>query len=302
MNIFITGGTGFVGTFLCRELVRQGHEVTVLTRKPQPPDTAPPGIAFITGDPTQEGDWMAAVPDHDWVINLAGASIFARWTAEKKQEIYDSRILTTRNLVKAIAAGHRVQLFCSTSAPGYFGDRGEEELTEDSPAGYDFLGQVARDWENEALKAQELGVRVAITRFGVVLGREGGILGQLVPLFKSFVGGPVGNGRQWFSWIHQLDLARAFLFLPDHPELTGPVHFCAPHPVRNRDLARALGRALHRPSFLKAPAFMLRLVMGEMAEVALTSQKMLPQKLINAGFQFTYPTLDLALGDLLRQG
>ncbi|MGQ9688060.1 MAG: TIGR01777 family oxidoreductase [Desulfobaccales bacterium] len=298
MNIFLTGGTGFVGGFLTRELSSQGHELTVLTRKQNPPPSPNPNIRFITGDPKQEGPWMAAAAEHDWVINLAGASISTRWTDEAKRELYDSRVLTTRNLVAALAKGGRCRLFCSTSAPGYYGPRGEEELTEDSPPGQDFLAQLARDWEYEALKAQDLGLRTVITRFGIVLGRGGGMLGELVPLFNKFLGGPVGSGRQWLSWIHHQDLVRAFLFLPEHKELSGPVNFTSPNPVRNQDFVRALGRVLHRPAWLPAPAFMLRLVLGEFADAVLTGQKIKPQKLLNAGFQFLFPTIDQALKNL----
>jgi len=301
MNIFITGGTGFVGTFLSRELALKGHEVTILTRREKSPTALDSRIRFVTGDPTREGPWMTEVPEHDWIINLAGASIFGKWTAQAKQALYDSRVLTTRNLVAALAAGDRRQLFCSTSAPGYYGPRGEEELTEDSPPGDDFLAKLSVDWEGEALKAQALGIRTVITRFGLVLGPDGGILQQLVPLFRKFLGGPVGSGRQWLSWIHRLDLAQAFLFIAEHGDLAGPVNFTAPQPVQNREFAKALGRALHRPSFLPAPAFALRLVLGEFAEVVLTGQRVLPQRLLDAGFQFLFPTIDLALQDLLGE-
>jgi uncharacterized protein (TIGR01777 family) len=302
MKIFMTGGTGFVGSFLSRELALHGHDITILTRGKTPPPPVHTRIAYVTGDPTIEGDWMAQVPGHDWLINLAGASIFGYWTEKKKKEIYNSRIFTTRNLVKAITDGDGRQVLCSTSAPGYYGARGEETLTEDSPPGDDFLGKVAKDWEDEALKAQQQGIRVVITRFGIVLGKDGGILAQLAPLFKAFVGGPVGDGSQWFSWIHQMDQVRAYLFLFDHPDISGPVNFTSPNPVRNRELAKALGRALGRPSFMPAPAFMMRLVMGEMAEVVLTGQKIIPKKLTDAGFQFLFPTIDLALTHLLREG
>lgn len=302
MKVFMTGGTGFVGAFLTRELARHGHEVTILSRREIQPDPAYPAISFLAGDPTREGPWMSVVPDHDWIINLAGASVFTRWSAAHKEEIYDSRILTTRNLVAALAPGDRGQLFCSTSAIGYYGPRGDEDLTEESPPGDDFLARLAQDWEAEALKAQDLGVRVVVTRFGLVLGPDGGVLGQMAPLFKFFLGGPVGPGTQWFSWIHRLDHARAFLFVKDHPEIHGPVNFAAPQPVRNRELARALGRVLHRPSFLPAPAFMLRLILGEFAEVVLTGQKVLPQKLLAAGFNFDFPAIDGALENLLGEG
>jgi uncharacterized protein (TIGR01777 family) len=296
----MTGGTGFVGTYLSRELARAGHAITILSRRAQPP--APAGITFLTGDPTQTGPWMATVPEHDWIINLAGASIFTRWSAAHKQEIFQSRVSTTRNLVAALAAGDRRQLFCSTSAVGVYGPRGEEVLTEDSPPDAGFLGEVAKNWEAEALKAQDLGVRVVITRFGIVLGRDGGALGQMVPLFRKFLGGPLGSGLQWFSWIHQADHARAYQFILEHPEITGPVNFTAPHPVRNRDLTRALARVLHRPAFMTAPEFMLRLALGEFAETLLTGQHVLPQRLLDAGFNFNFPTIEAALTDLLGQG
>lgn len=302
MKVFMTGGSGFVGAFLSRELARQGHAVTILTRRETPPVPAEPGIVFLKGDPVKEGPWMAAVPEHDWIINLAGASIFTRWSAAHKQEIYDSRILTTRNLVAALAPGGRDRLFCSTSAIGYYGPRGDEDLTEDAPPGDDFLARLARDWEAEALKAQDLGVRVVITRFGLVLGPGGGVLGQMVPPFKFFVGGPAGSGEQWVSWIHRQDHARAFLFVQEHPEISGPVNFSAPQPVRNRELAQALGRVLHRPSFFPTPRFMLRLILGELAEVVLTGQRVLPQKLLAGGFAFDFPTIDAALENLLGQG
>ena len=302
MDIFLTGGTGFVGGFLTRELAAQGHSITILTRKKDPPASPSDRIRFVTGDPKQEGPWMAEVARHDWIINLAGASISTKWTDEAKRVLYDSRVLTTRHLVAALARGDRRQLFCSTSAPGYYGPRGEEELTEASPPGRDFLAELARDWEAEALKAQDLGVRTVVTRFGVVLGRGGGMLEQLVPLFNKFVGGPVGSGEQWLSWIHHQDLVRAFLFLPDHPELTGPVNFSSPNSVRNRDFAKALGRVLGRPAFLPAPAFMLRLILGEFAEAVLTGQKVAPQKLLAAGFQFLFPTIDQALENILGEG
>lgn len=301
MKVFMTGGTGFVGTYLSRELAQAGHTITILTRRERPPSPAPQ-IDFLVGDPTQEGTWMAAVPEHDWIINLAGASIFSRWTEALKKEIMESRVKTTRNLVTALAEGDLHQLFCSTSAVGAYGPRGEEELTEDSPPDAGFLGEVARNWEAEALQAQGLGIRVVITRFGIVLGKGGGALGQMLPMFRKFLGGPIGSGLQWFSWMHQQDQARAYLFVQEHPEITGAVNFTAPHPVRNRDLTKALGRVLHRPTFMTAPGFMLRLVLGEFADTLLTGQKVFPQRLLDAGFKFNFPTIETALADLLGVG
>ncbi len=299
MKVFMTGGTGFVGAYLSRELVRLGHEVTILSRREKPPGVQAPGIRLITGDPAEEGDWMEAAPESDWIINLAGASVFGRWSPAYKQEIVESRIRTTRNLVIALAGGDRRQLFCSTSAVGYYGPRGDEVLTEESPPDSDFLARLGVDWEAEALKARELGLRVVITRFGIVLGKGGGALGQMAPMFRRFLGGPLGSGQQWFSWIHQGDLARAFSFIGEHSEIEGPLNFTAPNPVRNRDLARALGRALRRPAWLRTPAFMIRLAMGELGDTLLSGQRVIPKRLLDAGFKFYFPTLEPALQDLL---
>jgi uncharacterized protein (TIGR01777 family) len=298
MKVFMTGGTGFVGTYLSRKLAREGHEVTILTRRETPPRAEDPRIGFLTGDPTQAGPWMGVVPDHDWIINLAGASIFTRWSPAHKQEIHDSRILTTRNLVAALEEGDRRQLFCSTSAVGYYGPRGDEELTEDSP-GDDFLAHLAQEWEAEALQAQDLGIRVVTTRFGIVLGKGGGALERMARAFNVFLGGRLGSGEQWFSWIHQEDHARAFLFVQENPEISGPVNFTSPQPVRNRELTQALGRVLGRPAFMHAPAFMVRLLLGEFGEVLLSGQRVIPKRLLDAGFNFQFPDIDQALRDLL---
>jgi len=255
----------------------------------------------MVGNPTQEGPWMAAVPEHDWIINLAGASIFGRWSEPLKKEIMESRVKTTRHLVTALAEGDLNQLFCSTSAVGYYGPRGEEELTEDSEPDAGYLGEVARTWEAEALQAQGLGIRTVITRFGIVMGKDGGALSQMAPMFRKYLGGPIGSGEQWFSWIHQQDQVRAYLFVQEHPEITGPVNFTAPHPVRNRELTRALGEVLHRPTFFKAPEFMVRLALGEFGDTLLTGQKVFPKRLQDAGFEFNFPTIDAALKDLLGE-
>jgi uncharacterized protein len=297
MKFFMTGGTGFVGSYLSKQLAQRGHEITILTRSSRPRPDSDPAITFVQGDPTEPGPWMQILTEHDVVINLAGASIFVRWTEENKKIIRNSRVLTTRHIVEALAAtpARQTKLLLSTSAIGCYGDRGDEELTENSPPGQDFLGQLAQEWESEALKAQDLGVRVAITRFGIVLGRGGGILEKLVPLFKAFLGGPVGSGRQWFSWIDQSDQLRAFLFVLEHPSLQGPINFTSPQPVRNAELAKALGKVLNRPSWVPAPAFMVKMAMGEFAEVVLGGQKVLPTKLLAAGFAFEYPTIEAAL-------
>lgn len=297
MKFFMTGGTGFVGSYLSEQLAQRGHTISILTRGSRLRSGSHPAISLVQGDPNEPGPWMQTVPEHEVIINLAGASIFVRWTEENKKIIRNSRVLTTRHLVEALAAApdRQTKALLSTSAIGYFGARGDAELTDDSPPGDDFLAQLAQEWEAEALKAQDLGLRVAITRFGIVLGRGGGILEKLVPLFKSFIGGPVGSGKQWFSWIDQSDQLRAFLFVLEHPTLAGAINFTSPQPVRNADLAKALGKVLNRPSLMPAPAFMVKMVMGEFADVVLGGQKALPKKLLEAGFSFEYPSIETAL-------
>jgi uncharacterized protein (TIGR01777 family) len=302
MKILITGGTGFVGTQLTSRFIRDGNEVTILTRSRKGPEKGPAGISYLQGDPTQKGPWQEAIQDHDAIINLAGASIFATWTEEYKKVLRESRISTTRNIVEGVPSdpSKKIALF-STSAVGYYGFCGDEELAEESPHGEDFLAQMAVEWEGEALKAKDKGALVVITRFGIVLGEKGGALSQMIPLFKKYIGGPIGSGKQWFSWVHIKDLAEAFVFLTKHPEISGPVNVCSPNPVRNRDLAKALGRALHRPSSLPAPGFMVKLVLGEFGSVILEGQKVIPKKLLKNGFVFQYPDIEKALQSIVRQ-
>jgi uncharacterized protein len=296
MKILVTGGTGFVGTQLTARLIQDGNEVTILTRSLKGTEHTSPGISYVQGDPTRKGPWQESIKDHDAIINLAGASIFNKWTEEYKRLMIESRRSTTRNIVDGIPSpsDRKITLF-STSAVGYYGFHGDEDLTEESPPGEDFLARLAVEWEGEALKAKDKGSRVVITRFGIVLGEKGGALGQMIPLFKKFIGGPIGSGRQWFSWIHINDLAEAFVFLMNHPEISGPVNLCSPNPVRNKDLAKALGKALHRPSFMPAPAFMIKWVLGEFGSVILEGQRVIPRKLLNCGFTFHYPDIDKAL-------
>jgi uncharacterized protein len=301
MKILVTGGTGFVGSYLTGRLTQEGHTVTILVRSGESPKPRPM-ITYLSGDPTKEGAWQNEVGNHDGAINLAGAPIFMKWTEQHKQLIRNSRILTTRNLVSAIPpASERSFTLINASAVGYYGFHDNEDLFEDSPPGMDFLASVAADWEAEAMKATGKGARVVVTRFGIVLGVSGGALGQMVPLFKWFVGGPIGNGRQWFSWIHIEDLARALLFVLEQPDLAGPVNLCSPGPVMNKDLAKALGKVLHRPSFLPAPGFAVRLVLGEFGSLVLKGQKVLPRRLLSKGFTFRHPEILEALHDVLER-
>lgn len=301
MKIFITGGTGFVGSHLSRRLVQEGHEVTILTRKPTKPGEDRVGISFLQGNPTERGAWQEAVKKHDGVINLAGASIFNKWTEEYKKAILESRIKTTHNIVEGIPS-HSEKPFhlLSASAVGYYGFIGDEKRVENSPPGNDFLSSVTQEWEQEALKAKEKGARVVLTRFGIVLGEKGGALGQMIPLFKKFLGGPIGSGKQWFSWIHIKDLCEAFVFLLNHPEMSGPVNVCSPHPVRNKKLAKSLGKVLKRPSFLPAPGFLVKGVMGEFGSIVLKGQRVIPQRLLDNQFRFQYEGIEEALRNILK--
>ena len=234
----------------------------------------------------------------DAVVNLAGKSIFRRWSKSYKKEIYDSRILTTRNVVDALPTDRSVTL-CSASGAGYYGNRGDDLLKEDEKAGDDFLASVSVDWEAEAFKGSDKGVRVAVMRFGVVLGKGGGALAKMIPAFKSLVGGPIGSGTQWFPWMHLTDLMAAMLFIFKHPQVSGPLNFCAPNPVRNRGLAKTLGEVLGRPAIMPAPAFMIRMVLGEFGNVLLDSQHTIPDKLLTYGFEFQYPDIRSALKEVI---
>ena len=300
MKILITGGTGFVGTHLSRACIDAGHEVTVLGTRASPTRGDPPLLHRITADTTLPGPWQAAASAADLIFNLAGRNIFQRWTRKYKQQLYDSRILTTRNLVDALAPDAGAVLI-STSAVGYYGSCGDAELNEKSPAGADFLASLAQDWEREALTAEDKGARVVLARFGVVLGPGGGALAKMIPAFKTFMGGPLGSGRQWFPWIHIRDLVGALLFLARRSDLAGPFNMCAPHPVTNAAMARALGQALGRPAKIAVPAFMVRMTAGELGDVLLSSQRTLPTRLQAAGFEFDFGHIENALADIVHR-
>ncbi len=302
MKIFVTGGTGFVGTTLTRRLTQEGHQVTILTRALGERKTLPQGASYLEGDPMEQGPWQKAVPEHEVVINLAGASIFRRWTDSAKELIRESRIITTQHLVEALSGRKdRETLLLSTSAVGYYASSHEdEELDEESPPGDDFLASLAQEWESMALTAEKFGAKVALLRFGIVLGKHGGALKQMAPIFNVYLGSPLGSGQQWFSWIHEEDLARIYLYLIEKGNVSGPINCTAPNPIRNKDLTRALGEALGKPTFMPAvPGFILRMIMGEFGSVLLEGQRVLPRKLLDAGFQFSFPKIRKALHDLL---
>src|SRR5207248_156360 len=242
------------------------------------------------------GDWTKALDGADGVVNLAGANVGAkRWTGEYKKELRESRLQAPRALVAAMrAATRRPRVFVSASAVGYYGDRGDEEVTESTQPGSDFLARLCIAWEEEAGRAEQLGVRTVLLRTGVVLDRKDSALSKMIPPFKAFVGGPIGSGRQWFPWIHIDDEVGLILWALDG-SVRGPVNATSPNPVRMEDFANALGRALHRPAVLPVPAFALRLAVGEMAEVLLGGQRARPLKVFEAGYRFRFPELGPAL-------
>jgi uncharacterized protein (TIGR01777 family) len=301
MNIFITGGTGFVGKALIRRLMSDGHNVTILTRRVKNEYRSFQGVSFLEGDPTQKGDWMRKLSDHDIVVNLAGDSIFKRWSRRNKSSIRNSRILTTKNIVEALSDQKKNEtLFISASAVGFYGFHGDEELTEKDPSGTDFLAILSREWEETANEAIHHGVRVAICRLGIVLGKEEGALPMMIPLYKYWLGSPLGSGNQWFSWIHIQDLVNIFVFLMNNKDIKGPFNCTAPYPVTNREMTRALGEALNKTVFMPSiPGFIIRLIMGEFGNTLLKGQKVLPNKLLESGFVFQFPNIQIALKNIL---
>lgn len=298
MRIFVTGGTGFIGKKLTKVLALQGHELYILTRsKAGKTDTE--NIKYIEGNPISSGNWQNLIGDCDLVANLVGESILQRWNEDAKKRIRDSRIVATKNIVDAIPAGKKLTLI-STSAVGYYGFHEDEIIDESYPPGNDFLANVAKDWEKEALRAQEKGARVIITRFGLVIGEGGGILEKLIPIFKSYAGGPIGDGMQWFSWVYMDDLIKAYLFLIHSKELEGPFNITSPNPVRNKDFSKALAKALNVFAIFSVPPFAIKLALGEFAEYSIKGQRVIPKRLLELGFQFDVPDIFDALKRVVK--
>jgi uncharacterized protein (TIGR01777 family) len=290
VRIVIAGGTGLLGTALARELTRDGVTVTVLTRRPRQPQQ-------VRWDPygSAASEWAHTLDGADAVVNLVGASINKRWTTVYKRELWDSRVRATRTLVEAIKSVRRIPpVFVSGSAVGIYGDRGDEPVTEQTPTGSDFLGSLAAQWENEALAARPA-ARVVMVRSGIVLDRDAGALPRMALPFRLFAGGRLGSGRQYISWIHRNDWTGVVRWALANEAVTGPVNATAPNPVTNLEFAQTLGRVLRRPAIVPAPAFALRLALGEMADVVLGGQRVLPAKAQALDFVFRYPLLDGAL-------
>jgi len=307
MRVFVTGGTGLVGSRLVRRLQERGDQVVLLSRRPAlAREKFGSACSVVEGDPTQAGAWMDSVAECDAVINLAGENIFARrWSEEFKAVLRASRINGTDNVVQALArrplgSDGQPKVLVNASAIGYYGPHADEEITEQSPAGDDFLAHLCIDWEKAARTAEPLGIRVALVRVGVVLDRAGGALAKMLTPFKMCAGGPVGSGKQWMAWVHHEDLVGIFLLPLDNRAACGPLNGTAPTPVSNKEFGHALGRALGRPSFMPTPKFALRLMLGEVADVLTTGQRVLPQRPQALGYQFKFPHIDAALADVLK--
>ncbi|MGH9141071.1 MAG: TIGR01777 family oxidoreductase [Vicinamibacterales bacterium] len=309
MKIVIAGGTGFLGRPLTTALVQDGHEVAVLTRRSNSAPRAkatdvPSGARRVAWDPDGEpGPWAVEIDGAHALVNLAGESIAAkRWTDAQKQRILDSRVSATRSLVGAIrAAAIAPAVFVSGSAVGYYGPLGDQEATEEKPAGSDFLAHVCEQWEAEANRASSDRTRVTCIRTGIVLEKDGGALPQMLPPFRFGVGGPVGSGKQYWPWIHRDDWIGLVRWMIATPEVRGAVNGTAPHPVTNTAFAHALGRVLHRPAFMPAPGFALKLLLGEMADALLLSgQNAVPARAERGGFGFRYARIDDALAMIFR--
>jgi uncharacterized protein len=291
VKVVIGGANGLIGSALRNVLRARGDPVVALVRRP---DSG--GEVRWDGRTIPDGVLDGA----DAAVNMSGVNIAARrWTDAFKKEIASSRVQSTRAFVEAIRAAHRKpRVFVNASAVGAYGPRGDQEVTESTPAGADFLAEVCKASEAEAMRAEELGVRTVLLRTGVVLAREGGALKQMLPPFKAFVGGPIGSGRQWVPWIHLADEVALILWALDR-DVRGPLNAAAPNPVRMKEFAQSLGRALHRPAFFTVPPVVLRIGLGEMADVLLEGQRAVPKKALEAGFKFRFSELEPALKDLV---
>jgi uncharacterized protein len=300
MKVLMTGATGLIGRQLCAQLTHEGYAVTVLTRRVE----SAKGLACQSAhawQPEQALPPMAALAGVEAVIHLAGEPVAQRWSAEIKRRIRDSRVLSTRNLVAAMRQLERPpKVLVSSSAVGLYGHRGDERLNEKAQAGEGFLSEVCAEWESEALKAESFGTRVALIRTGVVLDPAGGALKTMLPAFKAGIAGKLGDGRQWFPWIHRDDILGLLRWAMTNANVRGAFNGAAPNPVTNEEFTKELAAVLNRPALIPVPKFALNLLFGEMAAVMLASQRVEPQAVLSAGFTFRFPLLREALQDLFK--
>ncbi len=303
-KIVITGATGLIGKKLVIALLKRGDEIIVFTRNAERAKSLfSSSVKFAEWDYNKTEQWRSSLENTDAVIHLAGVNLFSkRWNKEFKDEILKSREISTKNLVDAIrSCKTKPEVFISASAIGYYGNRGDEILTENSSAGNDFLSNVCKTWEFESTKVEEFGVRNVRVRTGIVLTPEDGALKQMLLPYKLFLGGPLGNGTQWMSWLHIDDMIQIYLYALDNKKISGAINAVSPNPVRMKEFAKSLGKVLRRPSIFPVPQFILKLVVGEAASVVTASQKVSADKLLMAGYQFRFNTLSEALKDLLTK-
>lgn len=300
MKVAITGATGFVGSRLVEQLQAKGHDPLILTRNREAALKVFPNLEVVTYTPCESGSWQEAISGCDAVVHLAGEPIAEkRWTAQQKQEILNSRQLSTQKIVEAMKkAKSKPGVLVNASAIGFYGTSETAIFDETSVNGDDFLAEVCQNWEAEAQKVKELGVRLVILRLGIVLG-DGGALAKMIPPFKLFAGGPLGTGKQWFSWIHRDDLVNLIIEALTRSDLNGVLNATAPNPVRMSELCQTLGGVLKRPSWLPVPGFALEALLGEGAQVVLEGQQVLPKRAISYGFNYQYPTLKQALAEIV---
>jgi hypothetical protein len=302
MKIIIAGGTGLIGAYISDRLANDGNEIVILTRSGKNDVQKKNGsIKFQSWDGSTLSGWVDAIQGAEAVINLSGENISAkRWTSQRKKEIIDSRVNSGRALSAAIQKVEaKPGLFIQASAVGYYGIHQDEILDESSRPGEDFLSKVCVEWENSSTAVEKMGVRHVVIRLGVVLSRDGGALPKMVLPFNLFIGGAIGNGNQYISWIHPADVYHAIKFIMDHDDVSGAVNLTAPGAVTNREFSKIIASVLHRPSYLPVPAFAMKLLFGEMATVLLDGQRAYPKKLLDKGFKFQYADAQSALSDLL---
>jgi uncharacterized protein len=304
MKIVIAGATGLIVKMLTEDLLASKHSVVVLTRNPRPTIFAPnPILQIARWSGKEPHEWHQHIEGADAIVNLSGESLgTGRWTADRKRTLISSRIDPTKALIDAMrVAAAKPEVFLNASAVGYYGPVNEGDVTEDYPAGNDFAARLCAQWEQAALEANNFGVRTVLLRSGIVLDPNGGALQKMMLPFRFFAGGPLGTGNQWLPWIHREDEIRAIRFALENGQIAGPVNLAAPEAATMRTFSAALGRALRRPSAMRVPAFVLRVLLGEMADMVLTGQRVVPQKLLQAGFTFRFPGLKEALENLLME-
>ncbi|MGB3532655.1 MAG: TIGR01777 family oxidoreductase [Microcoleaceae cyanobacterium] len=306
MKVAITGATGFVGSRLVQRLSAIGHQPLVLTRNSEKaqrvfPKSAYPQLEIVSYTPTQPGPWQDAIAGCEGVVNLAGAALAdERWTPQRKQEIIESRVKLTENLVSAIAKSDpKPAVLVNASAIGYYGTSETATFDETSPSGNDFLAEVCKKWETAASKVKDSGTRLVIIRVGLVMGM-GGALGKMLTPFKLFAGGPLGDGNQWFSWVHRDDLVNLIIYSLTHSEMAGVYNGTAPNPVKMKEFCQTLGKVINRPSWLPVPAFALEAILGDAAQLVLEGQQVLPKQTQQTGFEYKYPQLEAALREILN--